>query len=116
MPVISVLEVCGEFCVLPEDGERLCVLIAAELEAGHETVVDFAGVKDLIPLFLCAAIGPLYGMLPRATPDELLRFEGLDEIDAGLVAVVRDNAIRFHSADESTQRMMTEVWSRPFED
>ena len=58
----------GPLCVSTEDGQRLHDKILPLLEAGTPLVLSFERIDTLISAFLNAAIGQLYGELPRGSP------------------------------------------------
>lgn len=99
MNVISVEQLCGRICINPIKGKALKLEISEELDSKHGAVcIDFSGVHTLTSSFLNVAIGTLYEEYSEKELAQRLRFRGLDKVDASLVQLVQDNAIRFFSA------------------
>jgi len=63
--VIRVSEVVGgELCIATDDGQRLHDAIATALHAQQKVAVSFSNIETIIPAFLNAATGQLYGEFP----------------------------------------------------
>lgn len=68
---ISVLALCGEFCIDQESGDVLYMKLHEKLKNGRRVVVDFTWVKAVTAVFLSSALGRLYGSFPETVEDKL---------------------------------------------
>ncbi len=96
----------GPLCVSASDGRRLYDKIAPLLKGGTPIVLSFNQVEILVPAFLNAAVGQLYGKLSRDR--ELLSVRGLAADDLELLRCVVDNARLYFSRPEDFDRAWQE--------
>jgi len=91
--VIRVAEFAGgPFAVSAEDGQRLCVHIAALLRAGTPVALSFAEIEVLIGAFLSAALGTLCADFPEDTLGCLLTLRDISADDRAAAARSMRNA------------------------
>jgi len=116
MPTILVVDQIGPFCVSPEDGARLRVLIRESLDRQEVVTLDFTGVTTLASLFLNNAVGCLYAHYPKEILEERLSWTGLDPADESVIRFVKRNAIRFYSARAEQQEALIAASSHSTEE
>lgn len=78
-------------------GQRLHDKIAPLLKAETPVILSFERVEILIPTFLNAAVGQLYGELPGDRIRELLSVRDLAADDLDMLSRVVDNAKLYFS-------------------
>lgn len=98
----------GPLCVSASDGQRLHDKIAPLLRKETPVGLSFKRVDILIPAFLNAAIGQLYGELPEDRLDELLSFRDLATDDREMLTHVVENAKAYFSRPEDFDRAWQE--------
>ena len=98
----------GPLCVSVSDGQRLHDKIAPVLKAGRPVVLSFEGVDILIPAFLNAAVGQLYGELSKNRIRELLSVRDLAPDDLDMLRRVVENAKLYFSRSEDFDRAWEE--------
>ena len=87
----------GPLCVSVSDGKRLYDKIAPLLKAGTPIVLSFKQVDVLVPAFLNAAVGQLYGRLSEDRVREFLSVRDLAADDLEVLRCVVDNAKLYFS-------------------
>lgn len=100
---LSVFDIVGgPLCVSASDGRCLYDKIAPLLRTGTPVVLSFKQVDVLIPAFLNAAVGQLYGKLSKNR--KLLSVRGLAADDLEVLRCVVDNAKLYFSRPEEFDR------------
>ena len=94
----------GPSCVSASDGQRLHDKIAPPIKKGIPVVLSFERVDVLITAFLNAAVGQLYGELPKDRLGELLTFRDLDPDGDEMLKRVIENAERYFNNPEAFNR------------
>lgn len=82
----------GPLCVSTDDGQRVHDKIVPLLRDGTPVVLSFEQIETLIPAFLNAAIGQLYGEFPEERIRGLASVRGMDEEHQAVLNRVVDNA------------------------
>lgn len=94
--IVRVFDIVGgPLGVSADDGQRVHDKIAPLLREGQAVVLSFEQVETLIPAFLNAAIGQLYGEIPEERIRELLAVRDLDADDMEVLKRVVENAKRY---------------------
>lgn len=112
---INVSELIGPRCITIDQGKALYEKIHPALTAGEEVVVDLAGVRSLVSLFLNHAVGVLFKDFDRAGLDALLKFENASEAQLETIARVMENSEKYHK-DPNYRKAVDEVIARRFEE
>ena len=92
----------GPLCVSADGGQRVHDKIVSLLRDGIPVVLSFEQVETLIPTFLNAAIGQLYGEFPEERIRELVSVRDMDEEDQAVLKRVVDNAKTYFKASNKT--------------
>lgn len=90
----------GPLCVSADDGQRVHDKIVPLLRDGTPVVLSFEQIETLIPAFLNAAIGQLYGEFPEERIRELVSVRDMDEEDQAVLKRVVDNAKTYFKASK----------------
>ena len=93
---LMMYQMFGENLLNSEDGEQLRSTVYDELAAGHDVVLDFAGVRIVASAFLNAAIGQLYADLPEHVIKEHLSVPNLSDMGKFALKRVVDNSKRYY--------------------
>lgn len=93
---IRVLDICGKYCFLPEEGEALRDEVLKRIAAEEEVFVDFSGIQILTTAFLNMAVGTLYGSLSPEVLEAQFRIQGDCSVDLELIHMVACNAKTFY--------------------
>ena len=97
--MIVVVDLVGENCVTPEDGELVFEALRRQIETGQETILDFTGVKVFASSFFNTAIGKLYGEFSPDQLNALLKIKNLTDDGRTILKRVIENSKRYY-ADE----------------
>ena len=113
---ILLREFIGQRCITAEQGQQLLEEIQPRLLAGEEIIIDLAGVKTLLSLFLNNAIGPLFKHFDRQQLLQLLAFENLTDSQRLTLDRVLENAETYHrdpakkkAVDDALARILEEM-------
>ena len=66
--------------------------------------------------FLTPAVGSLFSVFSKDDIERGLRWKGLDSIDAGMMQIVQQNAVRFYSATVSQREALLSSAARAVEE
>ena len=105
---VRVFDIIGGPLVSASDGQRLHDKIAPLLKAEMPVVLSFEQVDTLIPVFLNAAVGQLYGELPENRLRTLLSVRDLAADMLEMLTHVVDNAKLYFSRPEDFDRAWRE--------
>lgn len=83
-----------------DDGQRVHDKIVPLLLDGTPVVLSFEQIETLIPAFLNAAIGQLYGEFPEERIRELVSVRDMDEEDQAVLKRVVDNTKTYFKASK----------------
>ncbi len=112
---IHLSQFIGERCITAEQGQKLFAEIRPRLLAGEGIIIDLAGVKTLLSLFLNNAIGPLFKDFDRERLDTLLSFANPSDSQQQTLDLVLKNAEAYHR-DPATKRAVDETLARILEE
>lgn len=98
----------GPQCVTTSDGQRLYDKIAPLLVADASVDLSFERVETIIPAFLNAAVGQLYGQLPEDRISSLLSFRDLADDDWEMLELVIENAKMYFNTPNDFNRAWRE--------
>ncbi len=112
---VELCDAIGPRCITVDQGKALYEKIYPALQRGESVVVDLAGVRSLVSLFLNHAIGVLFKDFDRQTLDSLLKFENASEAQLETIARVMENSERYFK-DPDYQKVVDEVIARQFEE
>lgn len=98
----------GPLCVSTSDGQRLYDKIAPLLAADTSVNLSFERVEIIIPAFLNAALGQLYGHLPEDRIRSLLSFRDLADDDWEMLELGVENAKMYFNTPNDFDRAWRE--------
>lgn len=98
----------GPLCVSTDDGQRVHDKIVPLLRDGTPVVLSFEQIETLIPAFLNAAIGQLYGEFPEERIRELVSVRDMDEEDQAVLKRVVGNAKTYFKASKEIDQAWKE--------
>ncbi|MFM6455833.1 MAG: STAS-like domain-containing protein [Planktothrix sp.] len=104
-------QIIGEFCMTPDQGQKVYRLIYPKLIANRPVELDFTGVKICIPPFLNFALGQLFKDIQPDTLNHLLKISNLNPISQQTLQLVMENAKCYYSDEnlrQSVDRVLTE--------
>ena len=102
---VQVFDLTGSpLCVSTTDGLRLRDKIAPLLKMGRHVDLSFKRVDVIIPAFLNAAVGQLYGELPEDHIRELLSYKDLAAEDREMLKRVVENAKHYFNRPDDYDR------------
>ena len=108
--IINVREtIGGPVCIATEDGDCVHERILPALRQGCPVTLSFAETDMVIPAFLSSAIGQLYGELPEAQVDALVRIQGLPTGAEDMVETTRRWAKAYYRDPSAYQNVIQEV-------
>ena len=109
--IVRVFDVVGgPLCVAAEDGQAVYEKIAPLMREGRNLVVSFERIETLIPAFLNAAIGQLYGEFSEDRIRELLSVRDMSAEDLAILKRVVDNAkLYFRNREQFDKAWKEEV-------
>jgi len=97
---IQLSEMIGERCITVEQGKALFDAIQSPLKAGEEVVIDLAGVKTLLSLFLNNSVGLLFRDFEPEAVGRLLHIENATQSQQETLERVMTNAKAYHRDPE----------------
>ena len=107
--IVRVFDIIGgPLALCTSDGQRLYDKIAPLLTTGAPVVLSFKRVNVLIPAFLNAAVGQLYGKMSENRIRELLSVRDLDAGNFEVLNCVIDNAKAYFSRPKDFDRAWQE--------
>ena len=96
-------------CVACEDGQKVFEVLRQAILENRQICVSFEGISWIIPAFLNAAIGQLYGEFSENKIDAIIAYTHLEEDDRALLLIVIDKAQRYYRNQEGYNNAMQEV-------
>jgi 16S rRNA A1518/A1519 N6-dimethyltransferase RsmA/KsgA/DIM1 with predicted DNA glycosylase/AP lyase activity len=107
---INIVNIVGhEFCVEPEDGQKVFEIIKKAFSENRKVKLSFLNVERITTAFLNNAIGQLYGSFSETEIKEKLSVEDISQ--SGLVSIKRvvDTAKLFYSDPDALQRSIDDI-------
>ncbi len=111
VPSYKIHQIIGEFCMTPDQGQKVYRLIYPKLIANRPVELDFTGVKICIPPFLNFALGQLFKDIQPDALNHLLKISNLNPISQQTLQLVMENAKCYYSDEnlrQSVDRVLTE--------
>ncbi|WRH65826.1 MAG: STAS-like domain-containing protein [Planktothrix sp. GU0601_MAG3] len=99
----KIYQIIGEFCMTPDQGQKVYRLIYPKLIANRPVELDFTDVKICIPPFINFAIGQLFKDIKPDALNHLLKISNLNPISQQTLQLVMENAKCYYSDDNLRQ-------------
>jgi len=106
--LIKVLEMIGENCVTPVDGQIVYEIILSELKNGNKVTVDFSGVGIFASSFFNTAIGQLYKDFDSKDLNTMLIVTQLTDDGKIVLKRVIENSKKYYS-NEKMRRAQEQI-------
>ena len=95
-----------------KDGDKLCDVIDEKLGAGMSVTVSFKSIDMIVPTFLNAGIGQLYGKHKWEILDDRIEFTDLeDENDRLVIEKVIESAKKYFTDKKRMDKIIDEEFN-----
>lgn len=97
------------FGIDAECGQKIFDKIKLLLDQGYSVTIDFSYIRIVLPVFLNAVIGQLYGSFTEEEICDKVNIKGLSEDNLELVKCVIENAKKYYKNPEGYDAIWEEL-------